>query len=62
MTAVAEYANTHLAEVAPGHFEVEDAVPTLVTPFATLACPEAAVITAAGLNATAATVNALNGN
>lgn len=59
--SVAEFANAHLVDVTPGHFEVDSAVPTLITPFATLATPEAAVLTAATVNATAAVANNLNG-
>ena len=58
--SVIDYANTHLVEVTPGTFETDAAVPTLATPFATLACPEAAAITAATVNATAAVANGLN--
>jgi hypothetical protein len=58
-TLVAEFANTNLVDVTPGHFDADNAVPTLTTPFAALACPEAVALTVAGLNATAVAAQTL---
>ncbi|QHC26171.1 linaridin family RiPP [Streptomyces sp. GS7] len=56
MSMLAEFANAELVDVKPGRIG-SDATPTMTTPLATVATPEA---TPVGFAATAATADALN--
>ncbi|PNE36147.1 hypothetical protein AOB60_39130 [Streptomyces noursei] len=53
---MAEFANTQLVDVKPGRIG-SDAAPTMMTPLATVATPEAV---SAGIAVTSATAAALN--
>lgn len=60
--AVSAFVNSDLADVTPGLLTAaETNTPALCTPTVVVACPEEVALAAAGLNATAAVVNALNG-
>ncbi|MEU7061007.1 linaridin family RiPP [Streptomyces sp. NPDC046197] len=54
MSVVADFANTELVDVKPGRVGA-DATPTMITPLATIATPEAVPI---GIAVTAATAQA----
>jgi hypothetical protein len=56
MSVVAEFANTNLVDVQPGRIG-SDAAPTMMTPLAPVATPEAV---SAGIAVTCATAIALN--
>ncbi|WP_043265481.1 linaridin family RiPP [Streptomyces sp. CT34] len=56
MSVLAEFANTELVDVEPGRLGSE-ATPTMITPLATLATPEATPVGFAATSATAAAVN-----
>ncbi|REK89868.1 linaridin family RiPP [Streptomyces inhibens] len=58
MSVVAEFANTQLVDVQPGQVGAH-AAPTMITPLATIATPEAVPIGVAVTSATAIAVNAV---